>query len=201
MKRFLLLTLPMCILQSNITHAQSVLEPCREYPLSEYYQGIEKRVDVAAGAEYQIALTTIPSFFPESAVRLVDSEIYYVKFKPSLWATGNSHMDFVSPKINIKVYHSPISQENASKIVRIYSAAISSVREQDDAGGLDGTSYYFRTPEAGCGSAWSPEPETDNAILVQLLELLAKHATLSRPQEMKRSEGAISKMIEKIEAR
>jgi len=202
MKTILLLKLLICAWLSTAAQAQDFLGPCEK---DEYYRGVEERIDSAIGLKPELSLTTLPSFSPESGVRLVGSEVYYVEFQSSLWVEAYPKifdirdMDFVSPKVKTKVYHSSLNPDIAHNVMLAYGAAISAARRRDR-WGMDGVSYRFTSPGAGCGEAWSPDPETHNATLVQLLELLAKHASLSKPSEMQRSEEAIVKTLKRLEA-
>lgn len=204
MKTIPLLTL-LCAWLPVAAQAQDALEPCGTELLGEYYQGVEERIDSAIGRRPELSLTTLPSFSPESGVRLVGAEVYYVEFQSSFWADANTidrsgigHMDFDSPKVRTRVYHSRLDPDIAHDVMQAYGTAISAARESDRIG-LDGVSYRFTLPGVGCGGAWSPDPETHNGTLVQLLELLTRHTRLSRPLERQRSEEAIARTLKLLQ--
>jgi len=48
-------------------------------------------------------------------------------------------------------------------------------------------------PDAGCASAWSPEPESRSGQLVHLMKLLGAHANAPDPVE---SEGRIAALLD-----
>jgi hypothetical protein len=207
MKTFSLLLILTIGLLCNRSYAQTALKPCELEFLGDYYRSVDRTIDDAVGRSPQLSLTTLPSFWAESGVRLVGTDVYFVKFESSFWAAANTYgssgrgdMDFSSPRIQTKVYRAAISPEIASRIEQIYANAIASARKSKRLG-LDGVSYRFSIPHAGCGEAWSPNPGSPNAHLVQLSELLAKHAKLSKPRDMQHSEQLIVQLLTNIGGR
>ena len=191
-------------LHCNSSYAQVALEPCEKLEfLAGYYTGVDRIIDRAVGQSSQLQLTTLPAFQAESGVRLLATEVYFVQFKSSYWGEANNfdeggHMDFAKPQISTSVSHAPLSPAIARSVERIYARAIASAKKSDRMG-ADGVSYLFSTPKAGCGEAWSPEPNSPNDHLVRLLELLEKHASLSKPSHLKRNEESIIRLLQTIE--
>jgi hypothetical protein len=192
----------------NRSYAQSALEPCPPEFLADYYLGVDKIIDDAVGRPARLALTTLPSFHAESGVRLVGTDVYLVRFDSFFWAEANSfdeksgrgRTDFSKPRIKTKVHSAALSPEIANRVEQTYAAAIANAKKSDRLG-LDGVSYRFSTPQTGCGEAWSPDPGTANARLVELSELLAKHAQLSKLRHMQRSEQSIVQLLRTMSGR
>lgn len=201
MKTISLLTVLIIVLAPVTALAQSALEPCEMEFLGDYYRGVDRIIDDALGGTPRLSLTTLPSFSPESGVRLFGENIYFVQFGSSFWygvdRSRRGHDDFSLPKVKTRIYRAKISPLIAERIEQAYTAAIESSRKSDRMG-LDGVSYRFTRPGIGCGEAWSPDPDTSNAKLVELVELLAKHAKLSKPREMQRSEEAMAALLSRM---
>lgn len=204
MKTISLLTMLTIVLAPVSALAQSALEPCEMEFLGDYYRGVDKIIDDAVGRTPRLSLTTLPSFSPESGVRLVADDIYFVQFGSSFWygattvdSSGRGREDFSLPKVKTLIYRARISPSIAERIEQAYTSAIERSRKSDRMG-LDGVSYRFTKPGIGCGEAWSPEPDTSNATLVDLVELLAKHAKLSKPRELVRSEEAVAALLSRV---
>ncbi len=200
MKKASLLLILVSALLCGRSYAQT-LEPCRQPEfLAGYYRGVDRVIDNAVGQTPSLSLTTLPSFWAESGVRIVGSDVYFVEFKSSFWGEANSYGSFASPRIETKTHRAAISPELASRIEEIYAGAIAGA-SQTDRRGVDGVSYRFSSPRAGCGETWSPEPDTVNARLVELLVLLSNHAKLSNPRDMQRSEESMVHLIRNMDGR
>ncbi|WP_213605434.1 hypothetical protein [Pseudoxanthomonas japonensis] len=204
MKIISLLIVLTIVLAPTHASAQSALEPCEMEFLGDYYRGVDKIIDDAVGDTPRLSLTTLPSFSPESGVRLVGDHIYFVQFGSSFWYgattvdhSGRGHEEFSSPKVEIRMYRARVSQSIAERIEQAFATAIKSSRKSDRMG-LDGVSYRFTKPGLGCGEAWSPDPNTPNARLVELIDVLAKHAKLSESRKMQRSEDAITALLDRV---
>lgn len=181
--------------------AQSALKPCEVEFLVDYYRGVDNIIDDAVGGMPRLSLTTLPSFSPEYGVRLVGDYIHLVQFSSSFWygatsidSRGRGREDFSSTQIETRTYRTEMSASIANRIKQAYTEAIAGSQKSDRMG-LDGVSYRFTTPETGCGEAWSPDPDTPNSRLVELSELLANHAKLSKPRQIQRSEEVIATLL------
>ncbi len=184
--------------------AQSALEPCEIEFLGDYYRGVDIIIDDAVGDTPRLSLTTLPSFSPESGVRLAGDHVYFVQFGSSYWygatsidSHGKGREDFPPTQVKTSIHRARISASIADRIEQAYAVAIDGSRKSDRMG-LDGVSYRFTKPDIGCGEAWSPDPATANARLVELSELLAKHAKLSNPRQMQRSENAMATLLDQM---
>jgi hypothetical protein len=63
--------------------AQDVLEACRA-GADPYEAGVNKIIDSVVAPSFRLQLTTLPSFEPESGLRLVGSRIYLLKSEAAL---------------------------------------------------------------------------------------------------------------------
>jgi hypothetical protein len=202
MKKFSFLLIFISLVLCDRACSQNALEPCEREFLSNYYSGVDKIIDDAIGQPARLSITTLPSFHAESGVRIVGMNVYYVRFSSSFWSessffdekSGRGGHDFFKPKMRTMVRYAPLKPELAARVAETYAAAIA-VTKKSGRLGLDGVSYYFSMPDAGCGQAWSPDSDTFNYRLVELSELLAKHATLPNPQALQRSEKKISRLL------
>lgn len=180
--------------------AGEFLEPCRE-GATGYRERVETVIDAATQTTREEALSLVrrPSFAVESGVRLDNSnQVHAVRFKESLWAEGrrlNARLDFSGVRVPVRHSQAPIAPELAERIRRTFSQAILSSRRSERFG-LDGVSYSFTLPDAGCASAWSPEPESRSGQLVYLMKLLDTHANAPDPAE---SEGKIAALLDVLQ--
>ena len=204
MKNIPLLAALIMVLAPAPSLAQSALEPCEVEFLGDYYRGVDNIIDDAVGSTPRLSLTTLPSFFPEYGVRLVGNYVHLVQFSSSFWygatsidSRGRGRDDFSSTQVKTRTYRAEISASIANRIEQAYTEAIAGSQKSDRVG-LDGVSYRFTTPETGCGEAWSPDPDTSNSRLVELSELLAKHAKISKPRQIQRSEEAIATLLTRM---
>ena len=174
--------------------------------MGDYYRAVDDTIDRAISGKAQLAITTLPSFWEESGLRLIGNEIYLVSFASSLWgdshiadASGEiTHQDFSLPKVETRVDHAPLDPQTANRVKQIYSRAIAS-EPQSPTPGLDGISYRFSMPGKKCVEIWSPEFGTPEARLIELLERLSAHAQLSEPDDLHGSEAAILTLLDEIE--
>ena len=203
MKNIPLLAVLIMAFAPTLSFAQSALEPCELEFLGDYYRGVDKIIDDAVGSTPRLSLTTLPSFSPEYGVRLVGDYVHLVQFDSSFWygatsidSRGRGRDDF-STQVNTRTYRAEISASIANRIKQAYTESIAGSKKSDRMG-ADGVSYRFTTPETGCGEAWSPDQDTPNSGLVELSELLAKHAKLSRPRQIQRSEEAIATLLTRM---
>lgn len=185
--------------------AQNALEPC-DVPFSNpYHAGVNKVISGAVAQQARVQLVTLPSFEPESALKLVGSEIYFVGFQSSFWAGsyrvdrhGTGRMDFTKPQIRTRVRHAPISAAVADRVEQLYVTAIAGAKTSNQMG-LDGVDYIFSTAGGACGRGWSPAPGSRNHLLIQVMRHLEKHTALSRSADLQRSEKALVQLLQAIE--
>lgn len=189
---------------SGASAAQSSLEPCHE-ERDPYHAAVNQIIDKAVSKPSLLQLTVFPSFQVESGVRLVGSEVYFVEFQSSYWADsvaedggGSYHMDFTKPKTIAKVKRAKLAAAVAERVHQVFAKAITEAKGPG-LGGLDGTAYVFTTFEGKCGWAWSPDPNSRNGRLVQLMDRLARHASFIAPLDLARSEKSLIRMLAKIE--
>lgn len=180
--------------------AEEFLEPCSE-GTTGYRERVETLIDTATQTTREDALSLVrrPSFAVESGVRLDDRNwVHAVRFKESLWAEGrrlNARLDFSGVRVPVLHNQAPIAPELAERVRRTFNQAILSSRRSERFG-LDGVSYSFTFTDAGCASAWSPEPESRSGRLVHLMELLDAHAHAPDPAE---SEGRIAALLDVLQ--
>jgi len=184
--------------------AQGSLEPCREAN-DPYYRAVNQVIDKAVAKPTQLQLTVFPSFEVESGIRLVGSDVYFVKFRSSFWADsvaadggGSYHMDFSKPKTVATVSRATLDAAVAERVLRVFTKAIVEAKETGH-GGLDGIAYVFTASGGKCGRTWSPEADSRSGRLVQLMDRLARHARFSAPLDLARSEKSLIRLIGKIE--
>lgn len=185
--------------------AQSSLEPCRKDFIDAYHVGVNKVIDDAVAVPSSLQLTTFPSFQTESGLRLVASKVYFVEFQTSFWGDsyvvdrkGNGRMDFTKPRTVAKSRSAPLSSDTAQRIGRAYSKAITEAT-QSGRTGLDGTAYVLSTGKGDCAWAWSPEPNSQNGQLIELMRRLETHTKFSSLIDLQRSEKSIIQLLNTIE--
>ena len=200
-----LLILMLAGLLHSVCSAQDALEPCSRERANPYYDGVNQVISAAVGQQSSLLLTTLPSFEPESGVRLVGAKVYLVEFRSSFWAESNhvnrqgiGRMDFTKPAIKTRTRHAPIDAALARRIELVYSKAIANAKKLEQVG-VDGVSYLMSTSNGACASAWSPRPRTPNDRLIMLLRRLERHATLSAAIDLRRSEREIAHLLYAID--
>ncbi|HBN9513373.1 hypothetical protein [Pseudomonas aeruginosa] len=183
-------------------YAQSELEPCDNEFSGEYYARVDRVIAEAVGQRAQLKLTTIPSFEPESGVRLVGTDVYFVRFLNSLWAeatsfdeAGYGHTDYAKPKITTEVRHAPLAPGLAKRVEQVFLQSIANTKKSDDLR-LDGVTYRFSADQNSCGATWSPDPESHSGHLVGLVKLLERHAGLEVESDLRNSEKSISQALD-----
>lgn len=187
------------------TLAKDALEPCGQDFTDPYHKAVNRHIDDAVAQPSSLQLMTFPSFQPESGVRLAGGEVYAVQLRSSFWYSayqrhpdGSLRLDFGKPKIAVKVSHAPVDAKLARAIEQVYLRAIAKAENADRAG-LDGVSYVFSTSAGTCAQTWSPEANTRNGRLVQLMERLRQHTSFSLPIDLQRSEKAIARALKALE--
>lgn len=185
-------------------YAQSELEPCDNEFSGEYYARVDRVIAEAVGQRAQLKLTTIPSFEPESGVRLVGTDVYFVKFLNSLWAeatsfdeAGYGHTDYAKPQITTEVNHAPLAPGLSKRVEQVFLQSIANTKKSDELR-LDGVTYRFSTDKNSCGTTWSPDPESHSGRLVKVFRLLEKHAVLESASDLKNSEDSISLALDEL---
>lgn len=184
--------------------AQSTLEPCREAG-DPYHAAVNQVIDKVVAKPSRLQLTTFPSFQTESGIRLVGSDVYFVEFQSSYWGDsvaeeggGSYHMDFRKPRPITKVRRAPLGAAAAERIHRVFTKAIMESKGPGP-GGLDGVAYVFAAPGGKCGGTWSPDPQSRNGRLVQIMDRLARHASFTAPLDLARSEKSLLRLLSEIE--
>ena len=166
--------------------------------LQQYDERVEEAVDRLAGKGGQLSIAKEPPFSPETGLRFVGNEVVLVRFESSLWqygivvdGHGTSHMDF-SKGHNIRaiVHRAPIDPSLVLRIENFFSKAILGAKITIGAE-PDATRYRFFVSGIGCAEMWTPEPDSTAGRIAALIELLAKHATLSDTRAIKESQSAI----------
>ena len=182
------------MLAACLNRHAGALEPCDKY-LDKYSLAVERAADTAQKDPNSTTVTTLPSFRPESALRIANNTVFLIEFNSSIWYEGLAG-DGVSPKLGLKISTAPLSPLLATRLTQTFSRHIGrskpSVRR-----GLDGVTYRFSTPDAGCAQTWSPEMSSDDGMLVHILNLLEEHArTGSAPSSTR--EQAISTKLDAL---
>lgn len=201
MKNFPLLLILVIGFLCNRTYAQGELEPCDNEFEDEYYASVDRVISEAVGRRAQLQLTTTPSFKPESGVRLIGTDVYFVQFLNSFWAEANyfdeagyGHTDYAKPRITTMVRHAPLNPELAKRVEQVFLQSIANTKRSDDFR-LDGVTYRFSTDQNNCGATWSPDPESHSGHLVSLVSLLERHAGLESESDLRNSEKSISQTL------
>ncbi len=171
------------------------LEPCTDV-MASYYTAVERAVDVRSGPSAIVAITILPSFQPEYALRVLKDAVVLVRFQSSLWYEGPSS-DGISPKKGFKVWTAPISSQLAATVAGVVARHIASAKRSDEMG-LDGVSYRFSVPGAACASAWSPDETSTDGKLVELAQVLESHAQTKGKKGLATSEKGIVKALDKL---
>ena len=169
-------------------------EPCSNF-MPEYYGQVDSIIDAAVGKTARLSLTTFPSFSAESGVRLIGTDVYFVRLLSFVWAESNAgapgpKVPFSRIRVETETFTANLRPDLADRVEVIYASALSKVRPSKSQG-LDGVTYRFAIPRKGCGEVWSPLYDTADGQLVMLNELLEKHAQLTTAAELKKSEDAI----------
>jgi hypothetical protein len=169
------------------------LEPCDKY-FEKYSFAVERAADTAQKDPNSVTVTTLPSFRPESALRIANNAVFLIEFNSSIWYEGFAR-DGVSPKLGLKMSTAPLSPSLATRLAQTFSRQIGGAKPSDRRG-LDGVTYRFSTPEAGCAQTWSPDESSVDGKLVQILNLLEEHARIGGPSSAAREQPISSKLDE-----
>ena len=186
---------------STALSAQETLVPCDTEFLSGYYKGVDLIIDQAINQEPEISLTVIPSFFPEDGIRLMSNRVYYVQLKSSFWEQARflesgwvKRATKTVKKIKTESFNASLDPILVDRIKLTYKNAIAKAKETDQFG-LDGVTYRFSIPDAGCGETWSPEKSSPNGQLAALYDLLVSHSKLTTHDDIHKSEKSIKEFL------
>jgi hypothetical protein len=161
--------------------ANDHLEPCVGH-LAEYESRVETISRAAMPGTVEFVVTVIPSFQPEWSIGVSaahgDFLLTHVVFQPSLWGSSNVQLgpnmfghDFSKPHIQTTARTSKVSGYLHAALRSEWDRSIAGTRRTEGSG-LDGETFNFQLL-GRCGSAWSPDPESRNAKLVDLVMALA----------------------------
>lgn len=185
--------------------AQDSLSLCSD-SLPAYYSGVKNVIDGAIGGSFQLSITIFPSFEPEYGLRMAEGTVYLARLRSSFWYSSNvfdekarrGYHDFSKPKIAAKIISAPLSANLIDRITKVYAAAILSPI-QDTRSTMDGVSYRFELPLAGCGEVSSPSEGTRAYRLISLVNQLGYHAKLSGGRALRQSSQLIERKVVELE--
>jgi len=172
MSRLILKPLILMLVACPFRHADA-LEPCSQF-LEKYAQVVERAAGTAQNNPNSTTVTTLPAFRPESALKIANDTVSLIEFNSSIWYEGLAH-DGVSPKLGLKTSTARLPPSLATRLTQTIAKHIGRSKPSGRPG-LDGVFYRFTTPEGGCAQTWSPEADSDDGKLVQVLNLLEAHA-------------------------
>jgi hypothetical protein len=170
------------------------LEPCDKY-LEKYSLAVERAADTAHKDPDSLSVAKLPSFRPESVVRIANNTVFLIEFNSSIWYEGLAR-DGVSPKLGLKTSTAPLSPSLAARLTQTFTRHIRRSRSSDRQG-LDGVFFRFSMPKAGCAQTWSPDQNSVDGKLVYILSLLEEHARMGSPSSAER-EQAISVRLDEL---
>jgi hypothetical protein len=164
--------------------ADEHLEPCQGH-LVEYESRVEALSRAAMPGDVEFFVTVIPSFQPEWSIGVSADKgqffLTHVAFQRSLWGSSQVQTgpntfgyDFQKPHILTTTKTANISAELHEALRSEWDRSIAGARPSKRIG-LDGVMFKFQL-SGRCGSAWSPDPETRNGKLINLVMALALFA-------------------------
>jgi len=164
------------------------LEPCQGH-LAEYESRVEALSRGAMPGDVEFLVTVIPSFQPEWSVGVSADKghffLTHVVFQPSLWGSSQVQTgpntfgyDFQKSHVQTTATTVNISAELHEALRSEWDRSIAGARRSEGIG-LDGVTFKFQL-SGRCGSAWSPDPETRNGKLIDLVTALALFADSNR---------------------
>lgn len=159
----------------------------------------------------RLSIDEIPSWENGTGIRLIGHEVHLVvpdapmfeapppRPPPSSSETMELHHERASrsKRINARVFHAPLSSPVAQELLRFLDDRISQPGETRTTV-LDGTTFVFKTG-AGCAQVSSPGSGTGAEHLVQLADLLARHARLTTPAQLEASNRHLSRLIDPLQ--
>jgi hypothetical protein len=179
--RFVLVAVVTGCLTLRCASADEHLEPCQGH-FAEYESRVEALSRAAMPGDVEFLVTVIPSFKPEWSVGVSADKgrffLTHVVFQPSLWGsslvqTGPNTFgyDFQKPHVQTTATTANISAGLHEALRSEWDRSIVGARPSEGIG-LDGVTFKFQL-SGRCGSAWSPDPETRNGKLIDLVTALA----------------------------
>jgi hypothetical protein len=186
--------------------ADEHLEPCQGH-LAEYESRVEALSRAAMPGEVEFVVTVIPSFQPEWSVGVSADNghffLTHVAFQPSLWGsslvqTGPNtfRYDFQKPQVQTTAKTANISAELHEALRSEWDRSIAAARPSKGIG-LDGVTFKFQL-SGHCGSAWSPDPETRNGKLIDLVMALALFADSKKDPSHSSGEVVVLRKLEAL---
>jgi hypothetical protein len=168
--------------------AEDHLEPCKDI-FAQYENRVESISRAAMPGEVEFWVTVIPSFQPEWSVGVSSQQgryfVTHVVFRRSLWGRSlvqsgptTSSYDFSKPRVRTTARTASISAELHEALRSEWARSIEGARPAEpDPHGLerivvDGVTFTFKL-SGRCGCAESPDPETRNSQLVDLVMALS----------------------------
>jgi hypothetical protein len=175
--------------------------------MPEHESRVESISRTAMPGEAEFWVTVIPSFQPEWSVGVsVDRGRYFVThviFQQSLWGRSlvqsgpdTYSYEFSKPDVQTARHTVVISDDLHTALRSEWERSIASARPAEGLG-LDGVTFKFQLSEH-CGSAWSPDPETRNGKLVDLVMSLAHFADTNNGTSQAMDEAAIRTKLQRL---
>lgn len=191
------------------------LEPCKVI-FAQYEDRVESISRAAMPGEVEFWVTVIPSFRPEWSVGVSSEKGHYfvthVVFRRSLWGRSlvqsgpsTSTYDFSKPHVRTIAKTASISAELHEALRSEWARSIEDARPADpDPNGLegivvDGVTFTFKLSER-CGSAESPDPDTRNSQLVDLVMALSRLAN-SKGDALRAADEDVVRKLRKLAPR
>ena len=186
--------------------ADEHLEPCRGH-LAEYESRVEALSRAAMVGDVEFLVTVIPSFQPEWSVGVSADKghffLTHVVFQPSLWASSQVQTgpntfgyDFQKPHVQTTAKTANISAELHEALRSEWDRSIAGARPSEGIG-FDGVTFKFES-SGRCGSAWSPDPETRNGKLINLVMALALFADSKKDSSHSTGEVVVLRKLQAV---
>jgi hypothetical protein len=194
-----LLTLVITCCADRYAAAEDHLAPCDS---QEYEQRVEAIAQATMPGAPELWVTVFPSFTPEWSVSVSTVEgrhlLTHVIFDRSFWysswvATGpdTAINDPSKGRARAKAKTTNVSVELYDALRAEWERSIKNARpSESETIIVDGVRYAFRLP-GQCASAWSPDSETRNGKLVDLVSNLARLADTQKSTPVARNEGSV----------
>jgi len=192
--------------------AQDSLEPCDDLGNDEYLAGVDAMLDHGVKGNIVASFTTVPSFTPESGIRItLDDGVYrahHVFLLESLWASSllppddRSVVRFELSKKELprKVASAEIPAELADSVISLMQREVEASRKTELMG-FDGETYYFRPRLSECASTWSPAPGSHASKLVAITNGLGGIAHSTPGEQREQSIAAVKQLTSALSAK
>jgi hypothetical protein len=201
--RYALAAVSIGCLTATCAVAGDYLEPCQAH-LAEYESRVEAISRAATPGNVEFWVTVIPSFQPEWSVSVSADNghflLTHVTFQPSLWGssqvqTGPNKFgyDFQKPHVQTTVKTTSISGELHDALRSEWDRSIAGARPAQGIA-VDGVTFKFQL-SGRCGSAWSPDSETRNGKLIDLVMALALFADSTKVLSYASGEGVVFRKL------